>query len=118
MFCKSQGLQESLIACKWGGDLFHCDKDLLVALGFWPLARFISDPRSSALISGKVLLLLFRSPDQSDHGDQPISLPDLRSSAQSAANRGFSDPLRPPFLRVSKVLPFNLSIRLIRVYPW
>src|SRR5689334_4855276 len=40
-----------------GGDLFHCDKDLLVALGFWPLAFSFSDPLfrsvSSALISGK-----------------------------------------------------------------
>src|SRR5579864_1913949 len=51
------------------------------------------DPRLSALIRSKVLLLLFRSPDHPITRDHPI----------------FSHLPRPPFLRVSKVLVFNLG---------
>src|SRR4029077_9281525 len=85
-FCKSQGLQESLIACKWceADFVFQfwqslairliCDhlrnlrrKGLAFDFQFWQFLAISAilaisfDPRLSMLIRGKVLLLLFRS---------------------------------------------------------
>jgi len=52
--------------------------------------NFFPNPRSSVLIRGKLLLLLFRSSDHRITRDHPLSLLDLRKSAA----KGSSSPRR------------------------